>query len=268
MYKLVALDLDGTLVMDRRIAPEAKAAIQRYQAAGGCVTVATGRSHATARTYLAELGIQAPAIVCNGARIVDPLTGAVLLEQTLEPATARTLIAAFASAAGDLVVYAGGESVVARRTPGIRHYEEYYGVTVRVEPDLVRAGDLRPNKLLHIGDVETAGRIWESVRREISGVETVLSGATNFEVLPAGVSKATGLRQVAEWLGFGMESVLAVGDHMNDLEMLRTAGLGAAVANATPDLQRAARYVATGVAGLGVAEILERFCLQSAASAQ
>jgi Cof subfamily protein (haloacid dehalogenase superfamily) len=253
-------DLDGTLVVNRQIAPEAVAAIRRYQAAGGRLTVATGRGYPATKYLLDTLGVRDPIIVCNGMRVVDPATHEVLMDLTLEVPAARTLIEAYTAAGADLVVYLGDESVVARRTPVIREYEAYYGITARVEPDLVRLAGLHPTKLLLIGDVAASARIWETVRNQVDGVETVLSGSIHFELVPAGVSKATGLKRVAAHLGVGLESVLAIGDHMNDIAMLQTAGMGAAVANATPAVRQAARFVSAGDAGLGVAEILERFC--------
>lgn len=81
------------------------------------------------------------------------------------------------------------------------------------------------------------------------------------EFLPQGCSKATGVLFVAESLGFDFSQVLAIGDDINDIELLQQAGFGVAMGNASPQVQAAADAVTTSNVGDGVAEALHLFVL-------
>jgi hydroxymethylpyrimidine pyrophosphatase-like HAD family hydrolase len=92
----------------------------------------------------------------------------------------------------------------------------------------------------------------------LTGFEATLSGAPFVEVMAAGVTKATGVAQVCARLGIDSSEVLAFGDALNDLEMLRWAGHGVAVANALELVREGADEVAPSNAEDGVAQVIER----------
>ncbi|MBI4550861.1 MAG: HAD hydrolase family protein, partial [Candidatus Latescibacteria bacterium] len=80
-------------------------------------------------------------------------------------------------------------------------------------------------------------------------------------ITPAGVSKGSGLRELAGLLGIGLAETMAVGDNLNDLDMFATAGLSVAMGNATPEVKARARYVTASNNEDGVAAVIERFVL-------
>jgi hydroxymethylpyrimidine pyrophosphatase-like HAD family hydrolase len=86
--------------------------------------------------------------------------------------------------------------------------------------------------------------------------------AWGIEVFLADVSKRLGLEALAARLGLDRSEIMAIGDHMNDIEMLAWAGLGVAMGNALPEVQAVADVVTTHVEEDGVAEAIERFVLQ------
>lgn len=85
------------------------------------------------------------------------------------------------------------------------------------------------------------------------------SGERNLEILPEGVSKASGLAVLTEKLGIGPEEIVAVGDNYNDAEMLQYAGMGVAMGNAPDDVKRLARYVTDTNDQHGVAAVIRKF---------
>jgi hypothetical protein len=91
------------------------------------------------------------------------------------------------------------------------------------------------------------------------GIDTCFSLPILLEVHPAGVSKGTALREVANILNIPMQAILAFGDGNNDLEMLRYAGIGVALENATPELKNAANYVVPSNNEEGPARFLREF---------
>ena len=94
------------------------------------------------------------------------------------------------------------------------------------------------------------------------GLDVVYSSGRYLEFNPHGVNKGAGLLALAERLGIKQEETIAVGDSSNDLAMIRAAGLGCAVANASDEAKAAAGYVCAGSNDDGaVAEIIEKFVL-------
>ena len=77
--------------------------------------------------------------------------------------------------------------------------------------------------------------------------------------MPAGVTKGNGLRQLSLLLGIELAEVIAIGDNLNDLEMLTVAGLGVAMGNGTPEVKEQANYITTSVDEEGVARVIERY---------
>src|SRR5438876_758942 len=98
-------------------------------------------------------------------------------------------------------------------------------------------------------------------------INSVFSEDTFLEILPQGSSKGAALEFVAQHLGIPLSEIIAVGDNLNDLEMIRTAGLGVAMGNAPPELRAQAGYVTSTNDEGGLAEVIERFILNRTASA-
>src|SRR5438552_3098682 len=98
-------------------------------------------------------------------------------------------------------------------------------------------------------------------------INAVFSEDTFLEILPQGSSKGAALEFVAQHLGIPLSEIIAVGDNLNDLEMIRTAGLGVAMGNAPPELRAQAGYVTSTNDEGGLAEVIERFILNRTASA-
>ncbi|EJL46775.1 hypothetical protein BAG01nite_35310 [Brevibacillus agri] len=99
----------------------------------------------------------------------------------------------------------------------------------------------------------------ELERASLEKIRVTASGERNLEILPEGVSKASGLAVLTEKLGIGPEEIVAVGDNYNDAEMLQYAGMGVAMGNAPDDVKRLARYVTDTNDQHGVAAVIRKF---------
>jgi len=95
----------------------------------------------------------------------------------------------------------------------------------------------------------------------IEGASLTQSGEMNMEVIPADADKGSGLRMLSQRLGIRREEIMAVGDQLNDLPMLRYAGLGVAVANAPEMVRQAADAVTDRNDEDGVGKAIEKYCL-------
>ncbi|NUR83825.1 MAG: HAD family phosphatase [Nonomuraea sp.] len=239
----IVTDLDGTLV-DRalRIVPRNLAALRSFREAGGEVIVATGRSESSALPYHRELGLGTPAILYNGARTVDLVSGAVLRERYLPVAAWKELSALRGV---NLVAFARGEAHAVLANAELSDYARRDRITLR-DPggwDTLPADEITKCMLIG-GDLQV----------DLPGVTTVRSEATYLEVLPEGATKGAALRA----LGLPLEQVAAIGDNPNDLSMIEAAGLGVAVGDGHPAVRAAADLVVGPCAGGAVADLVER----------
>ncbi|WP_329485282.1 HAD family hydrolase [Kitasatospora sp. NBC_01246] len=259
-FGVVATDLDGTLLRgDLSLSARTRAALARAEASGALHLVVTGRAAAGCRTLLERLDYRGLAVCGQGAQLYDVGADRLLSSQGLHGPTVRPLVARIAEQAGPLrlaVVTAGltGDFLV---TPGFESRLRH-GWRLAESPDDLWA---RPvDKVLirhdHLGDDELA-----ALARRVCADEVAVthSGEGLVELLPAGVSKASGLAAAAALLGFTPADTIAFGDMPNDIPMIEWAGYGVAMGNAHAELRRRADETAPSNEEDGVAVVLERF---------
>jgi hypothetical protein len=257
----IVTDLDGTLV-DRNLAMVARSreALLRFVAAGGEVVIATGRSLASMRPYYDELGLHGPAILLNGAQVVDPRTGDVLLDRRF-PAADWTRIRAFLerlpAGAADPVGYVGDRAFQV----GVSPLVEEYAARDRVHVEVVSGWASIPVPVSKVliacaGPAEAAAVARLATAAKLP-VTLVASENTYVELLPAGSDKGAALRWLAAYRGVLLAEVAAIGDNPNDIPMIREAGLGVAVQDGHPAVREAASLVVGSCAGGAVADLVE-----------
>lgn len=260
-YRLVVADVDGTLVQKGGDVPAAvREAVREYRRRGGRFTLATGRPTNGARHYAEILGLDTPAIVFNGAQIYDFAAERVLYAEALPPGLARRALELAKLYPIDPFIYAGTEVFVGEVTARVEAYMRKDRLICHPVGDLVghldRTG-LRTPKVLFFGDVGVSTHLMETLRGEgHADLNYIQSDIDFLELLPAGVSKGRALAWLAGRLDIPLRDVMTIGDHHNDLELLRQAGLGVAVANAEEEVKREAGRVTRLPCGEGVAEAL------------
>ena len=251
-YRLIAADVDGTLVDDRRqIPPAVRGALADALAVGCRLTLATGRMYPSVLPYAEAVGTNAPLILYNGAALVERGTRRVTFRRCLPLADAHLALALLKEFPLHVNLYAGQGLYIERVTPAAMESMVKDGVTAEPVGDLVAFLKADPVKLLCIGEpvVLEAFRVAflvERTRRGLAGPlpHLVRSEGTYLEILPPGVNKGAALAELARQLGIPLDQVVAFGDNLNDIEMLEVAGLGVAVGNAHPDLKARADLVA------------------------
>ncbi len=276
VYRLIALDVDGTLLNSGgQISPRTKAAVCAAAAAGCVVVLATGRRYRTALPIAEALGC-CPVLVCSqGATIWH--NGVLLYHQHMTLPAALHVVEVH-RACGVPVVLFGNVAVDSSRdiifvdgdwsaNPRLRAYIERNAQWVRqYEDGCLAAG---PVQTITLESVDRLQRLREELERHPQAGAlyrviyslTQLAGGGAIEVLHPGVSKATALQHLCQEFGISRQQVLAIGDNVNDVEMLEFAGLGVAVANASDEAKRAARLVAPSHDEDGVALTLEEYVL-------
>ncbi len=264
-YRLVVADIDGTLTTSSgQISPRVRRALRRAQRRGVRVCLATGRTWHSGRRYFETLGADVPAILYNGGLVFDFKRERVLFRRPMSHRQARRVIQIL-DGFPDLAAhfYVDDEIFVRWRTPLVDANARHDHIAPRAVGDFrpllvgqpMKFRILGPRRRLHA----LAGRIRRS---SISGT-LVFSERESLEVLPPRTSKGGALRRVGRHLDIPLREVMAVGNELNDLEMIRAAGLGVAMGNSPPRLRRAADVVAPSNDEDGLAEVVERFVLDA-----
>ncbi len=268
MYKLVALDLDGTLIGgDLTISARVRAAVARMQQAGvrGCLV--TGRMYRAAIPFARELAFDTPLICYQGAAIVDPVTDDVLRHAALRNPVVRELIAAAETDGVHLQLYRNDEYYAESRN----RFSDMYARLAKMEPVVVPS--LREafaysdaTKAVVIVDAEDAERYEKRLAERFGDRAYVTRSLPEFvEILDPGVDKGDALAFVAARLGVRKEEIVAIGDSWNDAPLLRAAGFAVAMGSAPPMLRSVAHAVVGDVGHDGVAEAIETYVVGSAA---
>ncbi|MER8028764.1 HAD family hydrolase [Streptomyces bauhiniae] len=258
-YGLVATDLDGTLLRgDETISPRTREALAAATAAGAAHIVVTGRAVPWTRHILDDLGYQGLAVCGQGAQVYDAGQHRLLTSVTLDRQLAGVALAKIEAEVGPLYLAASrdgldGEVMVG---PG-------YAVTGRLPAKaFTDAADLWEaplNKIYIQHPTLTTDELADAASRAAGGfVTVVMAGEGIVELLPLGLSKATGLSLAARRLKLKAADTIAFGDMPNDVPMFGWAAHGVAMANAHAELKAVADEVTASHEEDGIALVLER----------
>lgn len=270
-YQLLALDMDGTvLASDKTITPRTQAAIHRALAAGKEVLFATGRAPAEMREHLKNFPDMHYVICLAGATVVDLRTHRDLNVVRFSRETAQAIYSVGSRYDTLCAVYAGEDVYIERRHLGNQSYFGCQCFAKLYEQSGKWVEDIRDVIREHGDDIRKINFYFHSPE-EYAAAEPFLrplpvsyaSGIpNNYEISPAGVDKGVGLTALCESLGIPMEAAIAVGDEGNDLAMIRCAGLGVAMGNATEVVKAAAQAITADCDHDGVAEVIEKYLLK------
>jgi Cof subfamily protein (haloacid dehalogenase superfamily) len=263
-YKLIAADLDGTLIgEDAIILPKVKDAVRQAVEKGVRFTIATGRAFGSVLPFAEELGVNAPLICYQGGLIKDHLSGQMIYEQSVPLPLARELIRFIRQRELHLNVYLDSRAYVERMTPEARYYTRIARAAVYPVGDMLAFLNRAPIKfIIVLSDDEATEPLIAELGVLFAGRMRFVRSYPRFvEGIPLDVSKGHALALLADHLGLPLEETIGIGDNDNDLELVERAGLGVAMGNASPALKAAADYIAPPVDNEGVVEIIERFIL-------
>ena len=272
MYKLLAFDYDGTAAVGGQLPTErVRQAVADARVQGAILVLATGRPYDSAMRYAQALDIDAPVICFQGAMVREICGEKRLLFVEPAPADAMCEILALADERGlELNLYSEERMYAVERGRPASFYERWFGVKiefVRSYPemcDLFAAMGRSPLKGLFIGAPETNGAFRDELSRRFAGRLAVVRSHDMFvEVHSIEASKGHGLRFLSQHYGVSQAETIAVGDSGNDCSMIEWAGLGVAMANASPDVLAVADVVAPSVTQDGLADVIEHYILSN-----
>jgi hypothetical protein len=268
--QLLVLDIDGTIAgKSNDVREPVKQAIQKAQAKGIQVAIATGRMYCSALRFHQEVGSTLPLLAYQGAWIQDPATQKLYQHLPVSRTTAAQLLDYFETDALLTLLsvhfYINDQLYVRQVTPETQIYAQRADIVPIPVGDLRQVLTSEPTKVLALSDdTEIIEQLLGSLRKQYTPAELYLtkSVATFFEATNPAANKGAAVRYLAEEiLGLGAQNVMAIGDNFNDVEMLEYAGLGIAMGNAPVAVQAIAQWVAPSVEHDGAAAAIEAFVL-------
>ncbi len=260
--RMIVSDLDGTLInsdkLGTKLSPDLVASIKHLQESGKIFTIATGRSEISCLSIIKELEIQAPFIAYNGACILSP-DGNYLYTSCFPLKKWLTFLQGVQVTGSSIIFNQNNQIYYFEETQAIRAFQAKENTFCRkAEVDIIEAAVV--NKILLIGDVEAIKKQWHILPEEIKTHYRYLESEDNYlEIVKAGVSKGQALKFIKNYLNINDDEVLAIGNHLNDLELLLEAHIGVAVANAQKNLKEIADYVTEGEFEQGVIEVINKY---------
>ena len=260
-YRLVAVDLDGTLLdQERQLRPTTVEIIKTVAAQGVKFTIATGRLYPSALPFARQLGLDVPIITYNGAMIKSSLSGEVIQHLTLTRDLAREALQLMANE--DLYRFLYLEDCIYTDAAEYVQYSAALQVPIHLVEDLNPVLETNPTMVVFRAAQEKIPGLTEKLAANFGEAVYVLNSWPDFvELLHPQASKAKALARLAADLGIRREEIIAIGDGWNDVEMLEYAGLGVAVANAQAEVKARADLVTNGKHEEGVREVLARYFL-------
>jgi Cof subfamily protein (haloacid dehalogenase superfamily) len=245
---ILAVDLDDTLLRsDLTISLRTKSAVKKAVAAGYLVVPASGRIASSMEKYVRVLNLHKKkgyVISSNGALICESDSGNIVHQSVLTPETAL-MVYDLADAEGYSVqIYEGDTIYVSRRNEFADADVKLSGLHQVVAENFRNMAQSRPLKLLIPGDPMILKPLEEILKNYLEDKATIFTSKPYFlEILPADCHKGSALARVAEMVNVPRESVIAMGDSMNDEAMIRWAGVGVCMQNGDPKIKEIADMI-------------------------
>jgi Cof subfamily protein (haloacid dehalogenase superfamily) len=247
--ELLVFDLDGTLLDENHQIPKSlRTLLLTLRQSGIEMTLATGRPFAAVRSFIDELELTLPLITFNGAVVITP-DGVPLSVHPLPLASAKGILRHIeaTSAANHLYLNPADDFFYSdHQWKPDDHLIQKDGLKYRYSPSLLNmlcevGSD--PVKMFSIGPRQELEHVQQWIRQTEPSVSCFFSEHDMIEFLGPAVSKGTALEFLCDAIGRTTKSVIAFGDNMNDLEMLKVAGTGIAMTAAPQELQTTATQV-------------------------
>lgn len=253
-------DIDGTLLRTGDAIPRRNIeAVRRFTAKGGHFSLATGRDVGTVRALTREVGANMPTVLLNGCCAYDMEAEEVLWARLLpshavayvkQVCADQDFIAALVFTPEGCYAVTKGRGI----DEGLRHVD---GGPL-IEASIEEISGLEWYKAVFLCPPKDMRRLCQYINTQaFDDVAFVQSSANLLEMLPQGVSKATAIRFLAGTYGVDMSNVAAIGDHMNDLQMLQAVGLSATVADGQPEIKAVAQRIVGECYDGAVADFIE-----------
>lgn len=268
------LDIDGTLVgMEDRVSPGVIGALAAAQEQGCHIVLCTGRTRYRAMPLVEALGTPYGYFVTsNGSVAAHAGRGEILYRHLMPIPLALEVVRAIVAVGSEPYVFEDSDRPGIEGARVLHHPDKPVGrwadvPRYRPHARILEELPFEPVSVSAFGPPERIGPLAEQLETRLAGAVSIVRSGSEWnwgiEIYVPGISKQVGIAYVAKHLGVKQEETMAIGDHLNDIEMLRWAGIGVAMGNALPEVQAAVDYVTSGYQQDGVARAIEHFVLHT-----
>lgn len=272
-YKMLAMDMDGTLLTnDKRVTEKTKAAIKKAADMGVKIVISTGRVFTSARLYSELLEMKVPIIASNGAYInyndevlYQKLFGEKNIKNTLKLTKEHGLYPQFFthdSIITEKLVYNSlnytkwNANIPEDKRVRVRVIDEHeWDDVIEEEKGVILKAIVADEGQERLKPLRAA---LDEAGMEVSSSH-IYSGQFNIEVMDKGVTKASAVDFIARLYNTDKSEIICIGDSENDIPMIEYAGLGIAMENGTEDAKKAAKFVTLSNEEDGIAYVVEKF---------
>lgn len=268
-YKLVAIDMDGTLLNSKnQVTNRTRIAIEEAKKKGVYIVLSTGRILKSALSYSKILALNNPIIACNGAIIVDEFHNTIY-KKPIE----MNLVKEIVNIGEEQNIYCHfyDETRFYSRAR-VEEVLEFYNegsqettIDVKIFKDIeeiTKSKDINIYKFLFIDDNKDKLQELRNKLNSLGNINISSSWANNVEAMSLNVSKGEAIKSLCHRLGVQPREVIAIGDSENDLSMLDFAGLGVSMGNGDTAVKKRADYITDTNDEDGVAKVIEKYVLE------
>ena len=263
---LLACDIDGTLMASGYINPKNIERIEYFVKEGGIFSLSTGRSVMSVSDITEKFDCIGPSVLANGCMIYDYRNSRIMYSISLPSNTGQALkdILSLKDIDFGIEVHCGENSYTLKRNKMVNNHQIYEKfespditfedvcksewnkvlVAFNCEEDRKKARDLLDTEIYDCRFIDTC---------------TIIYDITNYylEIIPNGISKATALKKICEMLSIRENGLFAIGDYYNDLEMIKSADIGAFTKDSPEELKRQADYITCNCKDGAVADFID-----------
>lgn len=267
MIKLIAIDLDGTLLGNSKKIPEKnKIALKKAQEKGHIVMIATGRPLHRAIDYAREVELDKYSgllATSNGAVITNIKTGETIQNITFDKGLQNELITYLTNLKLDFMVYDDSKIYSNGKAKfWVKLMRKLIGLKIIENERIILDNQLNLNKIIVNNTTEKLENLKVELLEKFGEfVDIAFSSRLSLEIMPKLASKGLAIRTISNMMGIDMKDTIAFGNTGNDESMIRVANVGVAVANSTKDLLEIADYVTLSNSKGGVGDYIEKYIL-------
>ncbi len=268
-YKLIAIDMDGTLLdSENNVSNRTKEAIIKAKEKGVHVVLSTGRILKSALYYSKQLELKNPIVASNGGIMIDEDEN-VIFKNPLDKRSIKEIIKLADDENVYCHLYDETRFYSSRRVQEVLDFYSEANKSMSIElqlfndiDEILNSENMNIYKLIFIDEDRQK---LQSFREKISTFENISissSWSNNVEAMGLNVSKGNALKKLAEKLNIRIEEIMAIGDSENDLSMLNMAGLSIAMGNGAQNIKDKSDYITDTNDNDGVAKAIEKFILE------
>ncbi len=266
-YKLIVSDFDGTLIDDNQKIPQkVRKAISEYVECGGVFAVCTGRMLCSILPRVRELGLKGLVIAQQGGVIADIESGRIIKCETIDCNSTAEICKEIENLGFHVNIYCGDDiyTSIPENNEYLKIYERIIGVKTKsvkgAVSDFVSENGLSCEKAACLVSESDRVYLYDALSKKLGKkFDVTCSAKVLVEVSPLTVTKGNALKYLCNQFKIPVSSSVACGDNLNDLSMIRAAGVGVAVGNATQELKTEADFIAVTNNSSAIAQIIKKY---------